>query len=398
MSMMPCCRYGVTSAAWRFFRETLASTRWPVMAASKRSGSGWTPNRTLSTPRLQCSAASTAAGPQCSRCTIFNTSITRNSSAGRDAVLAGMSPTDLSARHASYFQANSDYTREDLLNHFPWLSPEQMEVIPSGSTDRKFAPPAATNSMLASARRSSRAIPVFPGATVPHKNHLTVLKALEADRGRAGRADPAGSHRREVLPLRRYSNSSPRRSMSYVRHLGKVPFERHGSAVSEGRLYDHGHPARIEQLADLGGCSGGHARDRFEDPADRGVGAGAAVEFVQSARRGWAGAAAFSPSGTTPRPASAQAAHNRQHIGCLFLGKTPPGNMYTCSSGSPTHESTGMSDTARFCLGLPVKLSESVDLHSCCFSLLQAWKYECAEFWPGPLDGLGESWTGSGSY
>src|SRR5579859_3990680 len=38
----------------------------------------------------------------------------------------------LSARHATYLQANSEWTKKDFLIHFPELSPERIEVIPVG--------------------------------------------------------------------------------------------------------------------------------------------------------------------------------------------------------------------------------------------------------------------------
>src|SRR5947207_4569658 len=45
----------------------------------------------------------------------------------------------LSARYAGFLQASSRFIKDDLLQHFPWLSPEQIEVIPSGVLIDKFS-------------------------------------------------------------------------------------------------------------------------------------------------------------------------------------------------------------------------------------------------------------------
>ncbi len=130
----------------------------------------------------------------------------------------------LSARHASYFQANSQYTKEDLLSHFRWLSPEQVEVIPSGALIERFAAPAAENSISGRYRLPERFL-LFPAQLWPHKNHLTVLKALKQIETKHGAKIPL------VLTGEKYS-AAPQifkfieeQSMGYVRYLGKVPFQ-----------------------------------------------------------------------------------------------------------------------------------------------------------------------------
>src|SRR5579872_1912200 len=83
----------------------------------------------------------------------------------------------LSARHATYLQASSEYIKRDLLEHFPWLSEEQIQVIPSGALIERFAIPAAVEAL------SGYGLPerflFFPAQLWPHKNHMTVLKALK---------------------------------------------------------------------------------------------------------------------------------------------------------------------------------------------------------------------------
>ena len=130
----------------------------------------------------------------------------------------------LSARHASFFQASSDYIKEDLLSHFRWLSPEQVEVIPSGALIERFATPAAGSSFSERYSLPERFL-LFPAQLWPHKNHLTVLKALKQVETGHGVKIPL------VLTGEKYS-AAPQifkfiadQSMGYVRYVGKVPFQ-----------------------------------------------------------------------------------------------------------------------------------------------------------------------------
>lgn len=130
----------------------------------------------------------------------------------------------LSARHASYFQASSDYIKEDLLGHFRALSPEQVEVIPSGALIERFARPAAESSFSERYDLPERFL-FFPAQMWPHKNHLTVLRALKQIETRHGVKVPL------VLTGGRYSAASQifkfiaDQSMNYVHYAGKVPFQ-----------------------------------------------------------------------------------------------------------------------------------------------------------------------------
>lgn len=128
----------------------------------------------------------------------------------------------LSARYASYLQASSHYIKEDLVAHFRELSPDQIEVIPSGVTIERFAAPSASDV------RGRYGLPerflFFPAQLWPHKNHLTVLRALkqiETDRGvkiplvLTGDKFPA-------TPKKIFEFIADQ-SMEYVHYLGKVP-------------------------------------------------------------------------------------------------------------------------------------------------------------------------------
>lgn len=130
----------------------------------------------------------------------------------------------LSAHHASYLQANSQYTKEDLLSHFRWLSADQVEVIPSGVLVEKFATPTAASSQSGMRDLPDRFL-FFPAQLWPHKNHLTVLKALKQIETGHGLKIPlvlTGEEFSAALGIFKFIEEQ---SMGYVRHLGKVPFQ-----------------------------------------------------------------------------------------------------------------------------------------------------------------------------
>jgi glycosyltransferase involved in cell wall biosynthesis len=130
----------------------------------------------------------------------------------------------LTARYTKYLQASSHFIKKDLLAHFRELAPDQIEVIPSGVTIERFA------ARIASDVRERYGLPerflFFPAQLWPHKNHLTVLKALkqiETDHG-------------VKIPLVLTGGKFPTtpkiifefiadQSMRYVHYLGKVPFQ-----------------------------------------------------------------------------------------------------------------------------------------------------------------------------
>lgn len=127
----------------------------------------------------------------------------------------------LSARHATYLQASSEYIKRDLLENFSWLSEEQIEVIPSGALIERFAIPAPLEAL------SRYALPhrflFFPAQLWPHKNHVTVLKALKLIEIQQGVKIPL------ILTGEKFSAAAgifkfvADQSMDYVRYLGKVP-------------------------------------------------------------------------------------------------------------------------------------------------------------------------------
>lgn len=130
----------------------------------------------------------------------------------------------LSARHATYLQANSQYTKQDLLRHFHWLSPEQVEVIPSGVLVERFAEPAAADSVSGLRGLPDRFL-FFPAQLWPHKNHLTVLKALKQIETKHRAKIPLILTGEEFSAAPQMFKFVADQSMGYVRHLGKVSFQ-----------------------------------------------------------------------------------------------------------------------------------------------------------------------------
>jgi glycosyltransferase involved in cell wall biosynthesis len=129
----------------------------------------------------------------------------------------------LSARHASYLQASSHYIKRDLLEHFPWLSEEQIEVIPSGALVEKFASPAAADSLSEPHLLPERFL-LFPAQLWPHKNHLTVLKALKQIEVKHGMKIPLVLTGEKFSAAREIFKFVADQSMDYVRYLGKVSY------------------------------------------------------------------------------------------------------------------------------------------------------------------------------
>jgi glycosyltransferase involved in cell wall biosynthesis len=129
----------------------------------------------------------------------------------------------LSARSARYFQASSEFIKQDMLAHFPNISSGQIAVIPEGVDLEVF-----------STRRGALPLEPYqlpdrflflPAQLWPHKNHLTVLRALDRLDKRHGVKIPL------VMTGSRYSAAPAifrflaEQRMDYVRYLGTVPLE-----------------------------------------------------------------------------------------------------------------------------------------------------------------------------
>jgi len=130
----------------------------------------------------------------------------------------------LSAQHASYFQASSHYIKEDLTNHFCWLSSDQIEVIPSGVLTDKFATPSRLNRLSERYDLPERFL-LFPAQLWPHKNHLTVLQALKRIESEHAVKIPLVLTGEKFSAAPKIFKFITEQSMNYVYYVGKVCFE-----------------------------------------------------------------------------------------------------------------------------------------------------------------------------
>ncbi len=130
----------------------------------------------------------------------------------------------LSAEHANYFQASSQFIKDDLLEHFPAIDSSQIRVIPEGVNVAEFSSDAKNGAVQLDRYHLPKRFLFCPAQLWPHKNHLTVLRALKQ----------IEFNRKQKIPLvltgAKYSGASEifryiaQESMDYVSYLGKVPF------------------------------------------------------------------------------------------------------------------------------------------------------------------------------
>ncbi len=143
---------------------------------------------------------------------------------GRLRLLSRKITYDLSARYAGYLHANSRYTKEDFLKHFSWIPEDRIEVIPPGVDITRFGTPTDTEILQRRYGIPERFL-FYPAQLWPHKNHLTILKALKKIERESGLKIPL------ILTGARYSAADQvaafvkDQSMGYVRYLGAVPIE-----------------------------------------------------------------------------------------------------------------------------------------------------------------------------
>ena len=89
----------------------------------------------------------------------------------RDAILAACK------RHASLLQATSQQMKDEFLAHFRFLKPEQVPVIPEGVDVAAFSDRKNLTDLLTRYRLPKEFL-FYPAQLWPHKNHITILKAL----------------------------------------------------------------------------------------------------------------------------------------------------------------------------------------------------------------------------
>jgi glycosyltransferase involved in cell wall biosynthesis len=129
----------------------------------------------------------------------------------------------LSAQRARFFQASSEFIKQDLLRHFECISAAQIVVITEGVRVEEFSTPVDATSLCGRYAIPERYL-LYPAQLWPHKNHITLLRALKQIEARSGLQIPL------VLTGGKYSAASSvfryvaDQSMRYVHYLGRVPF------------------------------------------------------------------------------------------------------------------------------------------------------------------------------
>lgn len=129
----------------------------------------------------------------------------------------------LSAQHATYFQASSEFIKRDLLDHFQCICPNQIEVIPEGVSLEDFSVPRTDLSLPAEYQVPERYL-FLPAQLWPHKNHVTVLKALKKIERLEGLRIPLIMTGASFSAAPAIFAFIAEQEMSYVQYLGKVPF------------------------------------------------------------------------------------------------------------------------------------------------------------------------------
>jgi glycosyltransferase involved in cell wall biosynthesis len=129
----------------------------------------------------------------------------------------------LSALHASYFQASSNFIKDDLLSHFTEIAAEQIEVIPEGVDSSEFAARNGCDAELDRYCLPDRFL-FCPAQLWPHKNHLTILRALKMIEKVHGLKIPLILTGAKFSAAPQVFDFIAAQSMPYVWYLGKVPF------------------------------------------------------------------------------------------------------------------------------------------------------------------------------
>lgn len=130
---------------------------------------------------------------------------------------------ELSIERATYLQASSQFIKKDLLDHFNYLNPEQIVVIPEGVMIKEFSTP-IENDVLVKYKLPSNFL-FFPAQLWFHKNHITVLKALNHLNRKHGLKIPLVMTGAKYTGAEQIFSYIKDQQMDYVHYLGKVPFE-----------------------------------------------------------------------------------------------------------------------------------------------------------------------------
>ena len=129
---------------------------------------------------------------------------------------------DLSARYADCFQASSNFIKDDLLKHFPNLRGDQIVVIPEGVNVTEFRERHETPSICEKYGLPEDFL-FFPAQLWKHKNHITVLKALNILRNNGLRV-PLVMTGQKYAAAEEIFDYIKGNDLTDVYYLGVVPF------------------------------------------------------------------------------------------------------------------------------------------------------------------------------
>jgi glycosyltransferase involved in cell wall biosynthesis len=127
----------------------------------------------------------------------------------------------LSAQHAHCLQASSEFIKTDLLTH---MFPRRVEVISEGVTIEDFVRRRDIAALRDRYNLPERFL-FCPAQLWPHKNHLTILKALKEIETRDRITIPLVMTGGTFSAARSVFKFISEQGMNDVRYLGKVPFE-----------------------------------------------------------------------------------------------------------------------------------------------------------------------------
>lgn len=130
---------------------------------------------------------------------------------------------ELSAKRATFLQASSNFIKQDILRHFPFLDSENIVVINEGVDIGTFRKKIDFD-IHAYYKLPSKFL-FYPAQLWKHKNHITILRALKLIKEKYNISIPL------VLTGEKYSASKEifdyinNNNLTEVKYLGKVPFE-----------------------------------------------------------------------------------------------------------------------------------------------------------------------------
>jgi len=127
-----------------------------------------------------------------------------------------------SAKCATYFQASSQFIKNDLLVHFPFLKEEQIVVIPEGVEIEEFSN--ASHIDIIKKYNLPAEFLFFPAQLWKHKNHITVLKSLKQIEEKNKIKIPLVLTGAKSSSFNEVVNYIERNNMDYIYYLGIVEF------------------------------------------------------------------------------------------------------------------------------------------------------------------------------